>query len=324
MKNFSKIGGWLTFILFTSAMISCSVGGNVNGHSGDNPPADDDVADDDTVDDDIADDDSADDDTDDGAWLSPGCSGVPGAGGSFQGSMVSAGYERTYILDVPASYSGLPVALVVNLHGTGATAAEQKALSRFSEKGEEEGFIAVYPESLEYESDAKVKSWFIGNCDNRDVTFIADLLDRIESDYCIDKRQVHVTGISNGAYFTHILGAVFGSEIASIGPVAGGLGPVGKLCDPVRQMPAVIIHGDADDVVPVEKGREARDFWVAFNKCSTSIPDSNGCILYTDCTDDAEVLYCEIVGGVHWWPHGDFEATDVIWSFFEEHTISAD
>jgi polyhydroxybutyrate depolymerase len=268
--------------------------------------------------DDAADDDAADDDSGE-AWQSAGCEQGAGTAGSYQGAMSSDGYDRTYLLDVPTSYDGSPVPLVVNLHGTGATAAEQKLLSRLSLKGDDEGFITVYPESLEYDIGEKIKSWIIGNCDNRDTGFIADLLDRLEADYCLDLRRVYVTGISNGAYFSHILATIYGDRVAAIGPVAGGLGPVGKLCDPTRPMPAVIVHGAQDDVIPVEEGREARDFWIAFNQCSTEVPQDNGCQLHTDCADGADVLYCEQSDGVHWWPHGDFEATDVIWAFFADH-----
>jgi len=297
----------LPFLLLLSAIATlalasaCDSGGG-NGHA---------------TDDGVADDDAADDDEE---WMSDGCFSGTGTPGTFDGAITSDGFERTYILDVPASYDGSPTALVIDLHGTGASAQAQKALSGFSDKGSAEGFITVHPESMEYDAGAKVKSWIIANCDNRDTAFMNDLIEKVEADYCIDTRRIYFAGISNGAFFTHILGAIMTDELAAIAPVAGGLGVVGKLCSPTAPLPVVIIHGDADEIVPVELGREARDFWAAHNNCTKTTDGPHNCELHTNCTNGADVLYCEIAGGHHRWPHGEFEATDVVWEFFKSHT----
>src|SRR3989454_3948255 len=62
------------------------------------------------------------------------------------GSFVSSGQKRAYLLYVPRSYDrSKPTALVISLHGAGMWGAAQKETSQWNRVADEHGFIVVYP-----------------------------------------------------------------------------------------------------------------------------------------------------------------------------------
>ena len=54
-----------------------------------------------------------------------------------------------------------------------------------------------------------------------DTLFFESLLGQLESTLCIDRRRVHVTGISNGGMMAYQLAQTFSSLLASAVPTAG-------------------------------------------------------------------------------------------------------
>src|SRR2546426_7776346 len=62
------------------------------------------------------------------------------------GSFVSSGQKREYLLYVPRSYDrSKPTPLVISLHGAGMWGAAQKETSQWNRVADEQGFIVVYP-----------------------------------------------------------------------------------------------------------------------------------------------------------------------------------
>ena len=62
------------------------------------------------------------------------------------GSFMSSGQKREYLLYVPRSYDrSKPTALVISLHGAGMWGAAQKETSQWNRVADEHGFIVVYP-----------------------------------------------------------------------------------------------------------------------------------------------------------------------------------
>src|SRR5712691_1404496 len=61
------------------------------------------------------------------------------------GSFMSSGRKREYLLYVPGSYDrAKPTALVISLHGAGLWGAAQKETSQWNRVADEHGFIVVY------------------------------------------------------------------------------------------------------------------------------------------------------------------------------------
>src|SRR5688572_15188682 len=57
--------------------------------------------------------------------------------------------NREYLLHVPPSYTGMPMPLVINLHGGGlGTAEQQNKTSGMLKKADEAGFLVAAPEGI--------------------------------------------------------------------------------------------------------------------------------------------------------------------------------
>ena len=62
------------------------------------------------------------------------------------GTIVSSGQRREYLLYVPKSYDrAKPTPLVISMHGAAEWPAQQMNLSRWNRLADEHGFIVVYP-----------------------------------------------------------------------------------------------------------------------------------------------------------------------------------
>src|SRR5262249_19948339 len=139
---------------------------------------------------------------------------------------------------------------------------------------------------------------------------VRSLLDAVERERCVDRRRVFATGMSNGGFFTNLLGCVLADRLAAIAPVAGAI-PLGR-CTAARPVPVLLIQGSADTVVSPAMVRAARDWWTGVDGCGAA-EERDGCARYRGCT--ADVLYCEGPQG-HVWPS---DATERIWRFFQAH-----
>ena len=124
--------------------------------------------------------------------------------------------EREFIVHVPQSYDGsqsYPV--VFMLHGASGNGEKFYNISRWKEKGEEEGIISVYPTALKYklvDKTSKITRWSTPALSEiledsttiikDDVIFIDGILDVINATFNIDENQTYCVGFSNGGGFT--------------------------------------------------------------------------------------------------------------------------
>jgi polyhydroxybutyrate depolymerase len=279
------------------------------------------------------------------------CNGKLGKKGSPALSVQSGGRTRSAILHVPPNYDPTSGAmLVLNFHGFSSAGWQQSLLSRMSAESDKRGFIVAYPEGV-------ATSWNAGDCCGTawtdsvdDVAFTRTLLDAIEAEYCIDKKRIFATGMSNGGFFSHRLGCELSDRIAAIAPVAGVMGI--DNCAPKRNVPVLHFHGTADPVVPYAGGTpilqqlgfglvfssvsSSMEFWRKFNGCSVfekviyQAGDAT-CVEWPDCDNGAATLLCSIDGGGHTWPGGlpipagktssDLGATATMLDFFQAHPL---
>lgn len=226
------------------------------------------------------------------------------------------GVTREYILHVPARAApGRPAALLLDFHGWGHSATGVWNVSGFKALAERDGFITAYPNGLPVSllRGESRPGWEIASvAGNRDIAFTKALLDQLEKDLCIDRSRVYSTGFSNGAFFSHILGCVLADRIAAIAPVSGG--HITVPCSPARPVPVLLYHGTADELIPVQRARQARDQWVTIDRCDE--PTKGVCEVY-GCAAGTEVRYCEVPLG-HTWPP---RATEEIWSFLRRYSL---
>ena len=243
--------------------------------------------------------------------------------GDTKHSIIADGRERTFQLHVPSSYDGsVPVSLVLALHGRLGNGEGQERLSHFDKGSDEHGFIVVYPDGLD-------RSWADGRGATpsdkngvNDVTFLSELIGRVEREYKIDRSRVYATGFSNGGFMSARLACDLADKIVAIGIVAASLSTsTAASCKPSKPVSVLIMQGTKDPLVPFAGGPvgEKRDHGVTLsheasvekfaqlNRCSASpqrkqLPDTAndgtaiGVVVYSACASGTEVRGYTIEG----------------------------
>jgi len=265
------------------------------------------------------------------------------------GSIVSSGERRYYLLYVPASYNpSRPTPLVISIHGFAEWPAHQAQMTHWNRLAEQYSFIVVYPSGTRFP-----KRWRTqlapGTDAMPDVIFISELIDKLAGKYNIDPARIYANGLSNGAGMSALLACELPERIAAIGTVAGAYAFPWNKCPSSRPVPAIVFHGTADPIAPFQGG-PSHDPNVPLPAITTwveSLALRNGCdqmpvelpahgevrgIRYGPCTLNAEVIFYTITAGGHSWPGGeplpkwlvghttqDIDATRVMWEFFQQH-----
>lgn len=265
---------------------------------------------------------------------------------SHKYDITSGGLDRSYDLRLPADYDKRDDwPLIVAYHGRGSTGVEVEGFSELSKLPA----IVAYPDGETGTGSGYRKAWQGApyeppNVD--DVAFTSDLLDHLESDYCVDPTRVYATGKSNGAGFAALLACQLPGRFAAIAPVAPALYPGARQgCTDAPPTPILEIHGQADATIPYS-GDADRDLpaipdwvrgWADRGACTTSRSTKVGTDVtitrWLGCADGSEVEHVAVAGGGHVWPGSDIysggghvthtiEASKVIWDFFSRHRLS--
>ncbi len=277
------------------------------------------------------------------------------------GSFVSSGEKREYVLYVPRSYDrSRPTPLVISMHGAGLWGAAQRDISRWNELADRKGFIVVYPSGA---GGNGVRIWRAEPGDGlmKDVRFISDLIDTLSASYNIDSTRIYANGLSNGGGMSFALSCTLSDRIAAVGMVGAAQTLPWRWCvereagsssrQAERPVPVISFHGTADPVVPYNGGSSwvsPRPFpnvprwsanWAKRNRCGDNPHESRVASdvtrrEYTGCADDAAVVLYTIHGGGHTWPGGmplpewfvgrttrSIDATSLMWAFFMEHPL---
>lgn len=266
---------------------------------------------------------------------------------NVNGSLVFDGINRLYTVHIPTNYEpGSSLPLVINMHGFGSNRQQQQLYANMDPIADENNFFIVYPDGV---SSAWNVGWDFGSTAD-DVGFINALIDQLIADYNIDNDRVYSTGMSNGGFMSYVLVCELPNRIAAIASVTGGMVPnLLNSCDPGRAIPIMQIHGTEDDVVPYGGNLIAApvestvNFWVTNNSCNdnpliTDIedidPDDGSTaqnFRYGECDESSDVEFYRIEGGGHTWPgafiqigstNQDFDASEEIWRFFDQFSLS--
>lgn len=134
---------------------------------------------------------------------------------------------RDYTVHVPPTYSGRsPVPLVMVLHGCHQTHHDIQHVSAFDTIADRAGFLVVYPFVTGY------TGWRNKNCwgwwheseihaGAGEVEDLWHIIREVQAQYKVDRRRVHVTGLSAGAAMAVALMVTRAHRIASGATVAG-------------------------------------------------------------------------------------------------------
>ncbi len=185
------------------------------------------------------------------------------------------------------------------------------------------------------------------------VTFVSDLIDKLEAGYNIDPTRIYADGLSNGGGVSFAVSCRLSHRVAAVGAVAAAQTLPWDWCGDSRPVPMVAFHGTDDPMVPYEGGPSGDPFnpitfpavrdwaasWARRNRCGPNPIESVVAAdvtrrEYTDCADDASVVLYTVEGGGHTWPGGkplpewlagptsrNIDASSQMWAFFREHRL---
>ncbi len=152
---------------------------------------------------------------------------------------------RAYPLSllIPQNYDRMkPYALVVCLHGAGFTG--DAYLERWKARLSDEYLLACpsYPSG----------AWFTRLAEE----LVLATIQLVQKRYHVDPDRIFLTGMSNGGIGTWLIGMHHAPLFAGLAPMASGLdGVLMPFLANLRNTPVYIIHGEKDQVMPVELSR---------------------------------------------------------------------
>ena len=273
------------------------------------------------------------------------------------------GYDRSFIIYLPLGYNNagkMPLLFVI--HGGSGTPEGMIRLADFRPIANKEKVVLVYPAGHQ-------KNWNDGRPTTpnqmgiNDVGFFNRMCDYMIANHSVDANSIYATGISNGGFMASRLGCELSNRIAAIAVVAATMEStsVSPNCNPNRPVPAIYIHGTADQLVPFAGGVmtaggtaggtilshfQAIDRWVGLNRCNNNpvvsdLPDiaNDGTTVkqrvYSGSIVGSEVVSYVVLNGGHTWPQGfqylsesiigltsqDMNANEVIWAFFKRFRL---
>jgi predicted peptidase len=111
---------------------------------------------------------------------------------------------------------------------------------------------------------------------------LGSMMDEVERKWRVDPNRIYVTGLSMGGYGTWALAAAQPGRFAAIAPICGGGNPL--YAAKIAHIPAWIVHGTADPVVPFSQSKLMVQ-WLQWSKAPdlkfTEVPDG-GHDVWTD------------------------------------------
>jgi predicted esterase len=154
---------------------------------------------------------------------------------------------QPYRIFVPASYDGSKAyPLIIALHGMGGdenSYFDQYAQGGFKTEAETRGYIVACPKGRE------PASMYTGAAE----LDVMDVLEEVRRAYRIDSERIYMTGHSMGGYGTWSVAMNHPEIFAALAPVAGGGNPLTMA--KIAHIPQLVVHGDNDKTVPVERSR---------------------------------------------------------------------
>jgi polyhydroxybutyrate depolymerase len=250
--------------------------------------------------------------------------------------------DRSFLVRTPERERGELLPVIIAMHGVGSNAQEFEDWTGITDSVDGDRFVAIYPDGAPVRDGRQV--WNAGACCTtegspraNDPAFLNRILDSVEK-YGGDPDRVYVVGFSNGGMMTYRLACDAGDRLAGIAVIAGAFNV--ESCASTTALPAIIIHGTADDTVPYAGGISAKSeadgirgvsnaavgdaiaYWAARNSCAVPGGFSEaGPVVHErihDCRGRGSVDVYTIDGGDHTWTtdNGDLNMTDIVLDAF--------
>lgn len=232
--------------------------------------------------------------------------------------VVGADRNRRVTVVVPPN---LPVGrqtAVLAMHGGSGSKRKMRDITQLDATAAEHGLIAVYPNGSG--TLGIDRTWNAGTCCGRaeaadldDVAFLDAIVDELQDSMCVDR--VLAAGFSNGGMMA-MRWACEGGKLDAL--VTSGAVFLPDACPDGRPVPALVMHGGRDGVVPLAGGFGGANpvsvppFTTTIarmsklNACSVAPPLETANLPVTCQTFDCEAstTFCIIDKWGHQWPGG--------------------
>ncbi len=181
--------------------------------------------------------------------------------------------ELMYTAHVPAGDGPFPT--IVALHGWGANAHDLLGLAPILHGGEA---LVLCPQGgiqIPIQEGIVGYGWFPlsggGEPDPREIERAAaslrGFLDEVVEKYPVDRRKLVLAGFSQGGFMAYELAlkdpARFAGLLAMSSWLPGDLAAATAATPEHANLPALVVHGTEDPMIPVERGQESRDALIA-------------------------------------------------------------
>ena len=231
------------------------------------------------------------------------------------------GTQRNYIVCAPKNL-GENRPLLISCHGMNQDANYQKGMLVIESVADTAKFLTVFPNGID-------KSWDISG--NRDINFITALIDKMVTQYKIDRNRVYLSGFSMGGMFTYHAMNKIPDKIAAFAPISGYPINGATANKNVRPIPIIHTHGTSDDVVNFGGVQGSLNVWINHNGCPTSAKVTQRYRNASHITrrvwgpgnDGVEVVLMEMAGKGHWISNDNGVKTgDEIWRFCSRYSLN--
>ncbi|MDQ0139708.1 extracellular catalytic domain type 1 short-chain-length polyhydroxyalkanoate depolymerase [Cupriavidus necator] len=276
--------------------------------------------------------------------------------------------QLSYHLYVPSKPRRGPLPVVVLLHGCRQTPDDLSEGTRMNALAEREGFIVAYPQQPLRRQVQRCWQWFdLGAADGgREAQAVAALVDALAARHDVREREIYLAGMSAGAAMAAVVALRYPDKVAAValhsGVVIGaadnpraGLRAMqqGSEAEPAGlldaagvtpggpEMPALVLHGLADDAVHPANGRLLARQFLAYNgledrlaghparfEPDSAVPGRSHEYRFGRWHRDLVTLV-EVEGLAHAWSGGDAsysyhseigpDASAMMWQFFRQH-----
>ncbi|MEV0143800.1 MULTISPECIES: ricin-type beta-trefoil lectin domain protein [unclassified Nonomuraea] len=185
-------------------------------------------------------------------------------------SITTSGKNRNFILRIPDNYTNTtPYRLVFGFHWNGGTANDVDSGGTSGYPWSYYGLRALSNNTAIFVAPQGVNNGW-ANSGGEDLTFVDDMIRRIEADLCVDTSQRFAMGFSYGGGMSYALACARATVFRAVAVYSGGqLSGCSGGTEPIAY---IGLHGLRDPVLNISAGRSLRDRFVRNNGCTPQSP----------------------------------------------------
>ncbi|MCM4081202.1 ricin-type beta-trefoil lectin domain protein [Paractinoplanes hotanensis] len=233
------------------------------------------------------------------AAATPGCGKAP-ALASGTHTIQSGGKSRSFILSVPANYdSNRQYRLIFGFHWWGGTAEAVASGGSDGDVYAHYGLRRLADNSAIFVAPQGIGNGW-ANSGGEDVTFVDDMISRLDNALCIDTAQRFSLGFSYGGAMSYALACARPTVFRAVAAIAAP-GPISGCSGGAQPFAYMGIHGVGDNPAA---GRALRDRFVRNNGCTTQNPPEPAAgsrthitTTYSGCREGYPVVWAAFDGG---------------------------